>query len=93
MQKPSIGRIVHVIGTDGKNGTDRSPAIITRAWGDHCVNVTIFPDCGEPVSRTSVHLYASEQEAVAQFALAKYLTQQNGSSSFSVCYAYWPSQA
>lgn len=49
--KPSIGRIVHVC-TDA-NGTVE-PAIITRVWSDTCINVTLFPDCADPHSLTSI---------------------------------------
>ena len=30
--------------------------IINRVWSDECVNLTVLPDCGEPVSKTSVPL-------------------------------------
>ena len=45
MQKPSIGRIVHVI-VDPKanNGSDVAPAMITRVWSDTCVNLRVTRD-------------------------------------------------
>lgn len=61
---PSIGRIVYVIGPDAaSNGASVAPAIITRVWSEDLVNVTIFPDGGAPLSRTSVKLYADEDAA------------------------------
>jgi len=32
----------------------REPAVVTRVWGPDCVNVTVLPDCGAPVSKTSI---------------------------------------
>lgn len=62
--QPSIGRIVHVIGPDAEsNGAKVAPAVITRVWSEDLVNVTIFADGAAPVTRTSVKLYASEDEA------------------------------
>lgn len=62
--KPSIGRFVHVIGPDAEsNGAYVASAVITHVWSDDLVNVTIFPDGAMPLSRTSVKLYASEDEA------------------------------
>ncbi|WP_326829693.1 hypothetical protein OIE13_06025 [Streptosporangium sp. NBC_01810] len=69
MQKPSIGRIVHVIVDPAKNnGTDIAPAIITRVWSETpdswCVNYKIFYD-GEaaPGYTTSAYLFENEEAA------------------------------
>lgn len=80
---PSIGRIVHVIGPDAEsNGAAVAPAIITRVWSEDLVNVTIFPDGAAPVARTSVRLYADEDEA----------HRQAGASARSAAsnQAFWP---
>jgi hypothetical protein len=62
--KPSIGRVVHLVGVHAMgNGVDVAPAIITRVWSDTLVNVTVFPDCGTPHSATSVKLVDDETEA------------------------------
>lgn len=37
-QKPSIGRIVHYIRSDGAE----YPAIITHVWSDTCVDLEVF---------------------------------------------------
>lgn len=59
-QKPSVGRIVLVTG-DPKytpkiqsNGVLVHPAIINRVWSDTTVNVTVFPDAGDPFNMTSL---------------------------------------
>lgn len=45
MQKPSVGRIVHVIVDPAvNNGTDVAPALITRVWSDEMVNVRVLHD-------------------------------------------------
>lgn len=49
MNKASIGRIVHFVDTKG----ELRAAIISRVWGDACVNLTVFDDSG-PYVATSV---------------------------------------
>lgn len=79
--KPSVGRIVHLIGPHANsNGADVAPAIITRVWSGTCVNVTVFPDCGTPHSVTSVRLV--EDEATASDINAQAEHPQN--------LAFWP---
>jgi hypothetical protein len=79
---PAIGRIVHVIGPDAEsNGARVAAAVITRVWSEDLVNVTIFPDGGAPISRTSIKLYADEDEARSiTYADVRYLPNQ----------AFWP---
>ena len=52
-QKPSVGRIV-LFRSEHSNGIDEHPAVINRVWSPDCVNLTVFPDCGAPVCKTSV---------------------------------------
>lgn len=66
MSKPSVGRIVLVMGGAAKsNGADVAPAVITRVWSDEMVNVTVFPDAHERAAQpeTSINLYETEDEA------------------------------
>ncbi len=54
MDKPSIGRIVHVVQekpavyqkTDGPRVLVHLPAIIVAVWSDTCVNLQVFTDGG-----------------------------------------------
>lgn len=66
--KPTIGRIVHFhpadFDTEARNDHEGTgpvvvPAIITRVWTDDLVNLTVFPDNGPPIVRSSVHRLAS----------------------------------
>lgn len=52
--KPSLGRIVLFRSLDS-NGSKEHPALVTRVWSDTCVNLTVFPDYGELVFKTSVN--------------------------------------
>lgn len=72
MQKPSVGRIVHVVGGPAvSNGADVAPGIVTRVWSESpdgdfwTINATVFPDCGiSPAqSASSVYLYETEEVA------------------------------
>lgn len=73
--KPSIGRIVVVRTPTAFNGSYEHPAIVNRVWGSNdpaeakgahvCINVTMFPDCGPPLSVTSLDLFETKDEADA----------------------------
>jgi hypothetical protein len=58
--KPSQGRIVIFRQPDAEalhNGSHEHPAIVNHVWGDGefpALNLTVFPDCAPPQSRTSV---------------------------------------
>jgi hypothetical protein len=69
--KATIGRTVILHGIFS-NGSAEHPAIINRAWSDRdtaegpvCINVTVFPDCGEPQCKTSVYLFETKELAHA----------------------------
>lgn len=54
MQKPSLGRIVHVpMDPKTNNGAAVAPAIITRVWSDTTVNLRVLADGDYTVWRTS----------------------------------------
>jgi hypothetical protein len=71
--KASIARSVIFQGIHS-NGANEHPAVITRVWNDYqdtkdgpvLVNLTVFPDMGDPVNYSSVPLYESRQEASGQ---------------------------
>jgi hypothetical protein len=37
------------------NFTNPVAAVVTRVWGGEMVNLTVFPDNGQPIMRSSVH--------------------------------------
>jgi len=50
-----VGQVVHYVGDEAKsNGETLAPAIVNRVWNPNTVNLTVFPDCGNPVCVTSV---------------------------------------
>jgi hypothetical protein len=56
---PYVGQIVHVFTCNPSYqfngvGIGPYPAIVTRAWSEKCINVTVFPDCALPYVLTSV---------------------------------------
>lgn len=69
---PTIGRIVHVTQVPGpyNNHADVAPAVITRVFGESCVNVRVLHD-GPPVAEerqdwlTSIPLHDDEESARA----------------------------
>lgn len=64
---PTIGRVVLVRGHNS-NGSDVHPAIVTRAWSDRCVNLTIFGDFAAPTFAGSVEFRQTEADALAFLA-------------------------
>ena len=97
MQKPSIGRIVHVL-VDPKtnNGSDTAPAMITRVWSDECVNLRVLRDNhpGPEEWLTSMSLYDSLEaleSAVAQ-RQAEFDETAPGLAAYRVG-AFWPPRA
>lgn len=68
--KPTLGRIVRYHGYEA-NGNRQHPAIITRVWSEGSlngeqytvVNLTVFPDCEQPVIRSSAYLFKDELSA------------------------------
>lgn len=59
-KQPQVGDIVLFTCNPGDDiaksnyNHDPIPAIITRVWGEVCVNIKIIPDCGAMQDRTSV---------------------------------------
>lgn len=77
--QPTIGRIVHVTQVPGplNNHADVAPAVITRVFGESCVNVRVLHDGPSVVGAesgrldwlTSIPLYDTEEEARANTGL------------------------
>lgn len=87
-QKPSLGRIVHVLVSPSiNNGSDIAPAIVTRVFGDSCVNVRVLLDNTPGRAdewATSRILHADEATARAE---------NNKSLPSGVgAHAFWPSR-
>lgn len=55
--KPFVGEtviFVQSVGDQKVNGTAEHPAIVTRVWNDHMVNLKVMFDCGPTESIGSV---------------------------------------
>ncbi len=70
--KPSKGRTVifrQGAGETPHNGSREHPAIVNRVWADNetpALNLTVFPDCAPPESRTSIpHVSKTAESCVA----------------------------
>ncbi|WP_439640550.1 hypothetical protein [Nevskia sp.] len=96
--KAAVGRIVIIKGVPS-NGTDEHPALITRVWGTNdpvdspvMVNLTVFPDCLPPVTRGSVMLFNTREQAVADYEKRRAALLANGGSPGVETYpaAFWP---
>jgi hypothetical protein len=62
--KPTVGRIVLFRSESAErtgNGATEVPAIITRVWSEHCVNLQVFRDGSDPISLTSVSMAELDQ--------------------------------
>lgn len=64
MPQPTIGRIVGYVLPEGHNRAGEiRPAIITRVWSEHCVQLTPFIDVAndQPVNPTSCSSVVSDE--------------------------------
>lgn len=101
MQKPSAGRVVHVL-VDPKvnNGSDVAPAEITRVWSDTCVNLRItydgpsVPPEGRQDWMTSMSLHES-REALEEHRAQRQAELDAISPGQAVAMhgAFWPPRA
>lgn len=88
--QPTVGRIVHVL-VDPKvnNGSDVAPAVITRVWNEHGINVRVlrdgYPDPSEWM--TSISLHASREALDEHIEAVK---SANPGAEVSVRGAFWP---
>lgn len=63
MTKPSLGRIViAAVNPATNNGADEAPAVITRVWNDHLVNVRVLLDGDTVEWKTSVELHTERPD-------------------------------
>lgn len=95
---PTIGRIVHVlVEPQVNNGSDVAPAIITRVWGDQCVNVRVLRDGypGPEEWMTSISLHASREalEAHAEQRRAEHAAAGGNPDDVRINGAFWPPRA
>lgn len=66
---PTVGRIVLFRSNNQEqmgNGALEVPAIVTRVWGQNCINVQVMRDSASPLWLTSV-LYADGEPGDGQF--------------------------
>ena len=98
MNKPAIGRIVHVV-VDPKtnNGSDVAPAMITRVWSDTCVNLRVirdnYPGAEEWLTSWSLHESREEIEAkraAIQASIDAAATPGTEPAKAQMFGAFWP---
>lgn len=87
---PGICRMVVVMGTGVRGYTqpqvEQNPAVITRVHSGTCVNVTVLPDGGSPICKSSITLYADRAAADAHLQQCK----EAASPFVPDCIAFWP---
>lgn len=81
VSSPTVGRTVLVKG-HRSNGSDVHPGVVTRAWSQTCVNLTLFPDYAAPLPCGSVEFRQTEAEADDMIA-----------SGYTGLVAYWPTRS
>jgi len=79
MIKPTIGRVVWV--WQSETQTDPFPALITKVWGDNCVNVAGFNDGGTPFSQSSIYLVQEEDQQPKPNCRAEWMPYQVGQAA------------
>lgn len=79
MITPTIGRVVLVRLSPSQR--DPFPALVTKVWGDRCVNVAGFNDGGTPFSVSSCRLLQDDDEKPAVGSYAEWMPYQKGQAA------------
>ena len=79
MIKPTIGRVVLVRLTPTQ--ADPFPALVTKVWGDQCINVAGFNDGGTPFSVSSCRLIQDDEPAPAIGSYAEWMPYQKAQAA------------
>ena len=74
MIKPTIGRVVLVRSHAGQ--IDPYPALVTKVWGDQCINVAGFNDGGTAFAHSSCRLLQDDDPAPASGPYAYWMPYQ-----------------
>lgn len=83
---PALGRIVHVFVDPARNnGSDVAPAVITRVWNEHGVNLKVLLDSPDNIWLTSVALCDDREDAEK---VTSYRLADNGDRIPAA--AFWP---
>lgn len=86
MTAPALGRIVHVFVDPARNnGADVAPALITRVWNEHGVNIRVLLDGPDTPWLTSVTLRDDRESAEK---VTSYRVADNGDRYPAA--AFWP---
>lgn len=81
MIKPTVGRVIlfcpgaHFAGTRSSDG-EPLPALISRVWGDTCINIGGFDADGKPFAATSVLLVQDDGPVPAGGHYAEWMSYQ-----------------
>lgn len=63
MSTPHIGQMVVCVMDQGhSNNHNDQPAVITKVWSEGCVNIKVFPDCGDIFDATSIRYLTNGPE-------------------------------
>lgn len=86
MTAPALGRIVHVFVDPARNnGAEVAPAVITRVWKEHGVNIRVLLDGPDTPWLTSVTLCEDRDSAEK---VTNYRVANNGDRYPAA--AFWP---
>ncbi len=74
MIKPTIGRVV--LFRHSASQSDPYPALVTKVWGDQCINLAGFNDGGTQFSASSCRLIQDDEPAPAVGPYAEWMPYQ-----------------
>lgn len=77
--KPTVGRVILV--ERGSFGTEIAPCLVTKVWGDRCVNAAGFNTGGTAVSFSSLVVVQEGDEVPPVGPYARWMDYQLGQAA------------
>jgi hypothetical protein len=80
MIQPTIGRVI-LVHSGAQGATGPWPCLVTKAWGDRCVNAAGFNEWGTPVSYSSLRLLQDDDTPPTAGPYAEWMPYQKGQAA------------
>jgi hypothetical protein len=77
---PTIGRVI-LVQRGVSDASGPWPALVTKVWGDRCINAAGFNEWGTPVSFSSLRLVQEGDEAPVAGPYAEWMPYQKGQAA------------
>jgi hypothetical protein len=80
MITPTIGRVI-LVHARAQGATGPWPCLVTKVWGDRCINAAGFNEWGTTVSYSSLRLLQDDDAAPEHGEYAEWMPYQKGQAA------------